>query len=162
MIDVKKQITFNLFRLLKTPYILFLISGLFIGNVYIFLLKMNPIYMLLLPILIFGLAISAKSEIGIILILIFTYLITNWFSSYFTILPRSFLWISDIIIFILLTKVIIFSSVGKKSFQRTPIELPLLLFLFIGILSWLVNNVPASIAIIGGFRKAFIYILLFL
>ncbi|MCZ6594936.1 MAG: hypothetical protein O6943_08480 [Bacteroidetes bacterium] len=122
---------------------------------------MSAMYQVLLPAVMFALVVFVNSKIAITLMVLFVYLITDWFSVYFSILPRSFTWVSDIIILLLLTKLIVLSVFERKKLQSTPIDLLVLLFFFAAITSMIINNIPPIIALVTGFRKAFISFILF-
>lgn len=103
-------------------------------------------------------AIFKYPQVGIWTIFVSVFLF-DWLNRSFFIVPRQITWIKDIAIFLLFLRAIPV-VIRRHRLVRTPIDLPVLLFLLVGIISTFINHTPPIVAFMG-FRKALKYILLF-
>ncbi len=158
---VNQDLSLKSYKKLQTPYLLIPITGLLFGLMYIsFIDKYKYVSALFLGV-IFTFIIFKHSKLGIILILIFNYFITTWFTGHYFSFMRPFRFTASIVILLLLLKLLGSFLVRIKKPQRTPIDITVALFFGLGLASMIFNGTSLEIAFFSGFREAFMYIILF-
>lgn len=83
----------------------------------------------------------------------------DWLNRTFFIIPRQITWLKDVAIFLLFLRTVPM-VIRRHKLVRTPIDLPVLFFVLVGIISTFINHSSPIVAFMG-FRKALKYILLF-
>lgn len=149
-IDIRKLIESPL---LKIPLILLL--GYYIGKTAVF---PQPLLWLLALTIVLAIAVFKNPKLGIITLIIAIFLL-DWLQKSYYFIPRQITWLKDVTLMLLIMRTLTL-VVLKKEFRTTPIDLFLIAFLGVGLLSALLNAVPPVVAALG-FRKPLKYILLF-
>ena|GEM_PF-3812484 len=141
-------------RLLRFPLFLLWIAivGSLIG-------REDPVGMVLAVVTIFTLILFSGDVLLLGGLIFFIFVIKGTFEPIFGILPRQAIWASDAIIVFLFLKSLRF-GIGQKKFNKTPLFLPILLFLIWAVLSGFSKGTP-WLTIGVALKDFFRYILLF-
>ena len=150
MTGVKWIESANTFQLL-----IMFILGAMTGLIY---MTLTPIWWLMFLAIAIMIAIFVSNKVGILIILA-TLFLFHWLFGVFRAIPKEITWLPDVIIMILTIKVL-YLQAKKKIWHRTPIDLPLLALIVLGILSATYNDVHI-VTLVFGFRKFFKFILMF-
>jgi len=156
-----KSLTFpriNTIKIITQPVFLIpvlLLFGYILGKSFAY---PNPKFWLIVFAGILAVIIFKYPQAGIWTIFISIFLF-DWLNKTFFIVPRQITWLKDVAILLLFLRTVPV-VIRRHKLVRTPIDIPVLLFILIGIISTFINHSSPIIAFMG-FRKALKYILLF-
>ena len=149
-IDLRRWIEIHVIKIL-----LILFLGMYVGKTTVF---PQPLLWLLAISIVLTLFVFRYPKSGIIILIVSVFLL-DWLEKSFSLLPRQITWLEDVTILLLLTRSMTL-VVLHKEVRRTPLDLLLLAFLGVGLLSTLLNSVSPAVAILG-MRKPLKFLLLF-
>jgi hypothetical protein len=139
--------------LLKIPMVLIL--GYYIGKTMVY---PQPFIWLLAISFLISFVVFKKPKAGIFILIISVFFL-DWLEKSYFFLPRQITWLKDVTILLLLLRSLTL-IVFRKEVKRTPIDLFLLAFIGVGIISAILNSVSPAVMILG-MRKPLKYLLLF-
>jgi len=135
--------------------LVWLFLGSYLG---LLIIKPDPYVLLVSLSLCLGLILLKSHEFGFYIIMLSVFF-ADWFKD-LGLIPDQMTWFPDFIILLLVAKVAFLRITKGRELIRTSINVPILLFIFLGFISALVNSEHIATAIFG-FRQDLKFVLLF-
>ncbi|MCK4815144.1 hypothetical protein KA005_05180 [bacterium] len=135
-----------------------ILSGLVVGSMIGLLIVQDDTIFLLIGFFLASRLIFFTNPKVSFFIIIFSIFFADWLST-LGLIPVSFTWLPDVALIILFGKVVVL-KIRKVEIIRTPIDIPMLLFILWAIISMLVNN-GSIISMLLSFRQLLKFAFLF-